>query len=141
MAVNNDALKKMLDDAGVSYGADATQVQLLELIATAIKPGSAPVVAADPVAPAEAAPVSAVDEGRSVVQAIIDQQKEEQKVKEMFDLTTKEGRWQNFLYNARKVNPVRFDAQFAAGEFDSIPATFEAPVGEKTVGTPMGSAS
>lgn len=195
MAVNNDQLKKMLDDAGIAYAPDATQAQLLELMAGALASGStdpvfttydvistidvsseegkqdiknagetveldathpsvqewltegviklhveasATVQAPAPVVPATDA---GVEEGRSVVQAIIDQQNEEQKVKEMFDLSTKEGRWQNFLYNARKVNPARFDAQFAAGEFDTIPHTFEAPELEKSVGSPSGKAA
>lgn len=210
MAVNNDQLKKMLDDAGVKYAEDATQVDLLALIGTALKPAPQPtdytvvepidlsteegkediknagetvsldandedvaewlkagrIVVAPalgstapsasvtppaaatpavvPPTPTPAAPAVNPEEvanTRSVVQAIIDQQKEEEKVKSMFDLTTQEGRWQQFLYNARKINPKRFDLQFSRGEFDNIAHTFEAPVEEKAVGSPSGKAA
>lgn len=33
-------------------------------------------------------------------------------------------RWEAFLEKARKVNPDRFDAQKARGEFDVIPDSF-----------------
>ncbi len=100
---------------------------------------AAPVQAA---APAAATVASAeTDSNTAGIQAIIDQQNEEQKVKEMFDLSTREGRWHKFLYDARKVNPARFDRQFQAGEFDTIPPTFEAPELEKAVGSPMGKPS
>ncbi len=35
--------------------------------------------------------------------------------------TERELAWTAFLERARKVNPVRFDAQKANGEFDTIP--------------------
>ena len=38
--------------------------------------------------------------------------------------TTREERWDAFLVEARKVNPARFDAQKANGEFDKIPDSF-----------------
>ena len=34
-------------------------------------------------------------------------------------------RWEAFLVEARKVNPVRFDAQKANKEFDTIPESFQ----------------
>lgn len=36
----------------------------------------------------------------------------------------REQRWETFLVEARKVNPERFDAQEARGEFTTIPDSF-----------------
>lgn len=39
--------------------------------------------------------------------------------------TDRELRWEAFLVEAKKVNPERFDAQQARGEFEVIPETFK----------------
>ena len=37
----------------------------------------------------------------------------------------RQARWEAFLVEARKVNPTRFDAQKANGEFDTISESFQ----------------